>query len=84
MRNGEFLTGVLQEYSRIAKVARLITVEVGSLAFINLESFQNLYKALEAPTAKDCRKLEAVVKRPPSFTHTQSGVRETGGNSPSP
>lgn len=66
-------------------MARLITVEVGSLAFINLESFQNLYKALEAPTAKDCRKLEAeVVKRPPSFTHTQSGVRETGENSPSP
>ena len=34
---------LLQECSRTAKVATLITIEVGSRSFLNLESFQDLY-----------------------------------------
>ena len=39
-----------------------------SLGVISLESFQNLYKALKAPTAKDCCKVKAeLVKTTLSF-----------------
>lgn len=34
---------LLQECSMTAKVAKLITIEVGSGGFLNLESFQDLY-----------------------------------------
>ena len=52
---------LLQECSRTARVAKLITIEVGSRGFLNLESFQDLYKVLETPPAKDCCKLEVEV-----------------------
>ena len=61
MRKRERYSELLQECSKMAKVAKLITVEVGSRGLINLKSFQNLYSALEAPPAKDCHKLEAEV-----------------------
>ena len=53
---------LLQDCSRTAKVAKLITIEVGSRGFLNLKSFRDLYKVLETPPAKDCRKLEVEVK----------------------
>ena len=61
MRKRERYSELLQECSRTAKRAELITIEVGSRGFLNLESFQAFYKALEAPPAKDCRKLETEV-----------------------
>ena len=52
---------LLQECSRTAKVAKLITIEVGSRGFLNLESFRDLYRVPETPPAKDCHKLEVEV-----------------------
>ena len=68
MRKREGYNELLQECSKTAKVAILITVEVRVWGVISLKSFQNLYKALKAPTAKDCCKVKAeLVKTTLSF-----------------
>ena len=45
---------LLAKCSAGKRVAKLITIEVGSRGFINTESFDDLYKHLKKPSKKDC------------------------------
>lgn len=49
--------GLLAECATAA-TTQLITTEVGSRGFVNLDSLQQLYKALDHPPSQECRRLE--------------------------